>query len=402
MNWESKRHFVAFNMRKTTLTVLALTAGLMLNSCGGSNEKKAEVQEDVQLEPNDITGNYHLPEKQKVGEGPLVHAELIYPLDDRPTPQVHASTLVETPSGIVAAFFSGTHEKNPDVGIRVTHLENGKWTRPVEVANGVQNANLRYPTWNPVLFQPKDGPLMLFYKVGPDPRTWWGMLITSDDDGKTRSEPRKLGEDPAIGPLLGPVKNKAVQLEDGTIIAPTSTEFIKDEDTFWMVHFEISKDNGKTWEVVGPINDGVEFDAIQPSILFHQDGSLQILCRTRQDVISESWSTDNGQTWSPMKATTLPNPNSGTDAVTLADGRQLLIYNHSTKEGKEPKGRNMLNLAISDDGKNWTPFMTLENEPNESGYSYPAIIQSKDGMVHMTYTYDRKTVKYVVVDPSKI
>ena len=402
MNWESKRHFVAFNMRKTTLTVLALTAGLMLNSCGGSNEKKAEVQEDVQLESNDITGNYHLPEKQKVGEGSLVHAELIYPLDDRPTPQVHASTLVETPSGIVAAFFSGTHEKNPDVGIRVTHLENGKWTRPVEVANGVQNANLRYPTWNPVLFQPKDGPLMLFYKVGPDPRTWWGMLITSDDDGKTWSEPKKLGEDPAIGPLLGPVKNKAVQLEDGTIIAPTSTEFKKDDDTFWMVHFEISKDNGKTWEVVGPINDGVEFDAIQPSILFHKDGSLQILCRTRQDVISESWSTDNGQTWSPMKATSLPNPNSGTDAVTLADGRQLLIYNHSTKEGKEPKGRNILNLAISDDGKNWTPFMTLENEPNESGYSYPAIIQSKDGMVHMTYTYDRKTVKYVVVDPSKI
>jgi len=374
----------------------------MLNSCGGGNEKKAEAQENVQLAPNDITGKYHLPEKQKVGEGALVHAELIYPLDDRPTPQVHASTLVETPSGIVAAFFSGTHEKNPDVGIRVTHLENGKWTRPVEVANGVQNDKLRYPAWNPVLFQPKEGPLMLFYKVGPDPREWWGMLITSDDDGKTWSEPKKLGEDPAIGALLGPVKNKAVQLEDGTIIAPTSTERKKDDDTFWMVHFEISKDNGKTWEVVGPINDGVEFDAIQPSILFHKDGSLQILCRTRQDVISESWSTDNGQTWSPMTATSLPNPNSGTDAVTLADGRQLLIYNHSTKEGEEPKGRNILNLAISDDGKNWKPFMTLENEPNESGYSYPAIIQSKDGMVHMTYTYDRKTVKYVVVDPSKI
>jgi len=389
-------------MRKTILTVLAITAGLMLNSCGGGNEKKAEAQENVQLAPNDITGKYHLPEKQKVGEGALVHAELIYPLDDRPTPQVHASTLVETPSGIVAAFFSGTHEKNPDVGIRVTHLENGKWTRPVEVANGVQNDKLRYPAWNPVLFQPKEGPLMLFYKVGPDPREWWGMLITSDDDGKTWSEPKKLGEDPAIGALLGPVKNKAVQLEDGTIIAPTSTERKKDDDTFWMVHFEISKDNGKTWEVVGPINDGVEFDAIQPSILFHKDGSLQILCRTRQDVISESWSTDNGQTWSPMTATSLPNPNSGTDAVTLADGRQLLIYNHSTKEGEEPKGRNILNLAISDDGKNWKPFMTLENEPNESGYSYPAIIQSKDGMVHMTYTYDRKTVKYVVVDPSKI
>ncbi|WP_339901621.1 sialidase family protein [uncultured Cyclobacterium sp.] len=389
-------------MRKVTLSMLAITAGLMLNSCGGANDKKAETQEDTQLAPNDITGNYHLPEKQKVGEGALVHAELIYPLDDRPTPQVHASTLVETPSGIVAAFFAGTHEKNPDVGIWVSHLADDQWTRPVEVANGVQNEDLRYPTWNPVLFQPKEGPLMLFYKVGPDPRGWWGMLMTSDDDGKTWSEPRKLGEDPAVGPLLGPVKNKAVQLEDGTIIAPTSIERKHDDDTFWMVHFEISKDNGKTWEVVGPINDGVEFDAIQPSVLFHKDGSLQILCRTRQGVISESWSTDKGQTWSPMKATSLPNPNSGTDAVTLADGRQLLIYNHSTKEGEEPKGRNILNLAISDDGKEWKPFMTLENQPNESGYSYPAIIQSKDGMVHMTYTYDRKTVKYVVVDPSKI
>lgn len=111
MNWELKRHFVVFKMKKTTLTILAITAGLMLNSCGGANDKKAEAQENAQLAPNDITGNFHLPEKQKVGEGALVHAELIYSLDDRPTPQVHASTLVETPSGIVAAFFAGTHEK---------------------------------------------------------------------------------------------------------------------------------------------------------------------------------------------------------------------------------------------------------------------------------------------------
>lgn len=352
---------------------------------------------------NDITGNFTLPPLAQPGQDAYLSGELIYPLDNKPTPECHASTIVETPSGLVSAFFAGTHEKNPDVGIRVSRMVDGKWTWPEEVVNGVQNDTLRYPLWNPVLFQPKEGPLMLFYKEGPDPRTWWGMLITSTDDGKTWSQPQKMGTDEKIGHLLGPVKNKPIQLEDGTIISPSSTEIkLEDGDVDWMVHFEISKDNGKTWEVVGPINDGKEFDAIQPSILTYPDGKMQVLCRTRQNVISQSWSEDQGQTWSKMTATELPNPNSGTDAVTLADNRQLLIYNHTTKEGEEPKGRNMLNLAISDDGINWKPVMTLENKPAKAGYSYPAIIQTSDGMVHITYTYMRQSVKHVVVDPKKL
>jgi len=366
-------------------------------ACTSTKEKK-EAQA-----PNDITGNFYLPPLASPGQGAYLKGELIYPLDDKPTPECHASTLVETPSGIVAAFFAGTYEKHPDVGIRVSRLVDGKWTRPVEVVNGVENDTLRYPCWNPVLFQPKEGPLMLFYKVGPDPRTWWGMLITSEDDGKTWSEPVKLGEDEKIGHLLGPVKNKPIQLPDGKIINPTSTEVEKEDgDDLWMVHFEISEDNGKTWRVVGPINDGIEFDAIQPSVLTYPDGRLQILCRTRQDVVSQSWSEDQGETWSPMTATSLPNPNSGTDAVTLKDGRKLLIYNHTTKKGEEPKNRNMLNLAISNDGINWEPVMTLENVPAENGYSYPAIIQAEDGLVHATYTYVRESVKYIVIDPAKL
>ena len=103
-----------------------------------------------------------------------------------------------------------------------------------------------------------------------------------------------------------------------------------------------------------------------------------------------------------MTATDLPNPNSGTDAVTLQDGRQLLIYNHTTREGEEPKNRNMLNLAVSDDGINWNPVMTLENEPIKDGYAYPAIIQSEDGPVHITYTFNRRSIKYVVIDPEKL
>ncbi|TCS90289.1 putative neuraminidase [Anseongella ginsenosidimutans] len=352
---------------------------------------------------NDITGKYHLPPLSQPGEGAYIKGALIYPLNDKPTPECHASTIVETPSGIVAAFFAGTYERHDDVGIRVSRLENGAWTYPEEVANGVQNDTLRYPCWNPVLFRPEGGPLLLFYKVGPSPSTWWGMLISSEDDGKTWSAPRKLGEDEKIGHLLGPVKNKPVQLADGTIICPSSTETENaasgDE---WKVHFEISKDGGNTWEVAGPINDGTTFDAIQPSILTYPDGRLQVLCRTRQDVIAQSWSEDQGLTWSEMTATGLPNPNSGTDAVTLKDGRQLLVYNHTTKEGPEPNNRNMLNIALSEDGISWTPVMTLENKPHEAGYSYPAVIQASDGMVHITYTYWRESVKHVVIDPAEL
>jgi predicted neuraminidase len=168
----------------------------------------------------------------------------------------------------------------------------------------------------------------------------------------------------------------------------------------WNVHFEMTRDMGSTWETVGPIHDGQEIQAIQPSILFYEDGRMQILCRTQQNRISESWSDDGGNTWSPMQLTSLPNPSAGTDAVTLKDGRQLLIYNHTSRRGEFPSGRNMLNLAVSEDGENWKPVLTLERQEGE--YSYPAIIQTGDGRVHMTYTYRRISVKHVVIDPGKL
>jgi predicted neuraminidase len=328
-----------------------------------------------------------------------INGELIYPLDNKPTPQCHASTLEEIEGGIIVAWFGGTEEKNKDVGIWISRNMDDTWTKPVEVANGIQNANLRYPCWNPVLFQPKEGPLLLFYKIGPSPREWWGMLMTSDDGGLSWSKPKKMGKD-KYGDLLGPIKNKPVQLENGTIISPTSIEYYEGKDLLWRVFFEMSKDNGKTWQIVDYINDGYEFDAIQPSILFYPGNKMQILCRTIQDVISQSWSEDGGYTWSKMTATSLPNPSAGTDAVTLKDGRQLLIYNHTTKKGKFPKGRNMLNLATSVDGKEWKPVMTLERQEGE--YSYPAIIQGEDGLVYITYTYRRNSIKYVVINPYDI
>jgi predicted neuraminidase len=337
-----------------------------------------------------------VPEKvAEPGEGGYVMGELIYPLDDKPTPQCHASTIAETPTGLVAAWFGGTREKDPDVGIWVSRREGGKWTEPVEAAGGVQSADLRYPCWNPVLFQPKSGPLMLFYKVGPSPRAWWGMRMTSSDGGKTWSKPQRLGENDKIGHLIGPVKNKPIELAGGAILCPSSTEH-----DGWRVHFEITRDRGKTWEVIGPINDGKTFGAIQPSILRYGDGKMQVLCRSQQGVITQSWSDDGGKSWSEMTATSLPNPNAGIDAVTLTDGRQLLVYNHTTRGGGFPSGRNMLNVAISKDGKDWRTILTLERHKGE--FSYPAVIQTSDGKVHITYTYLRQSVKHVVLDPEEL
>lgn len=170
------------------------------------------------------------------GEGICASAQLIYSLNNKPTPQCHASTIAETPGGLVAAWFAGTKEKHPDVGIRVAIFNGREWSEPVEVANGIQSNDLRYPCWNPVLFQPKSGPLMLFYKVGPSPSRWWGMLMTSEDYGETWTKPKKLGKDQKLGEqnshLAGPVKNKPVQLPDGAILCPSSSEH-----DGWRIHF---------------------------------------------------------------------------------------------------------------------------------------------------------------------
>ncbi|MFC5409560.1 exo-alpha-sialidase [Larkinella bovis] len=313
----------------------------------------------------------------------IVKTEFIY--EQAPFPSCHASTLAETSNGIVAAWFGGTHENHPDVGIWVSRRDKKGWTAPVEVANGKQANGKRYPTWNPVLFQMPKGPLLLFYKVGPDPETWWGMKMSSTDGGKTWSKPERLPDD-----IVGPIKNKPVLLASGTLLSPSSSE-----DKGWRLHMESSPDGGKTWQKTPALNDGKEFSAIQPSVLFHPNGRLQLLCRSKNKYVLEAWSDDQGKTWSALKATELPNPNSGTDAVTLKDGRQLLVYNHT------PKGRSPLNVAVSPEGKSWQAAVVLENEPGGE-FSYPAVIQTRDGLVHITYTHHRKKIKYVVIDPAKL
>lgn len=298
----------------------------------------------------------------------------------------HASTLVDLGNGkIMAAWFGGKHEGSKDVAIW-SAVKNGKtWSQPIEIANGIQNDPSRLACWNPVLFKAKNGTLFLHYKVGLNPRTWWAEYKTSVNNGKTWSKAQKLPKD-----FLGPIKNKPIQLANGTILYPSSTESL-DEKT-WHIHIEKSDAHGKNWTKI-KINCDT-FGVIQPSILVYPKGKLQLLCRSRQNVIVESWSTDGGETWSKLKPTSLPNPNSGSDVVTLQDGRQLLVYNPLTAGKNWWEGRSVLKLAISTDGEKWQDIYTIENHQNGE-YSYPAIIQDQNGNVHISYTAVRKNITYI-------
>ncbi|RDC62701.1 Alpha-L-rhamnosidase [Adhaeribacter pallidiroseus] len=314
-----------------------------------------------------------------------VTEELIF--KNPPFAQCHASTIVEvSPGKLMAAWFAGTYERHPDVGIWMAIQEKGTWTKPTLLAEGIINDTLRYPCWNPVLFKAREGKLFLFYKVGPSPSEWWGLVRTSPNNGKTWSKPERLPNG-----ILGPIKNKPVQLANGTILAPSSTE----QGEVWRVNLEKSTDLGKTWQRI-PVDPSTTLNVIQPSILLYPNNQLQLLCRSKHDRLVESWSRDNGNTWSKLVPIAVCNPNAGTDAVTLKDGRQVLVYNPTTRGKDWADGRAKLAVAISNNGQHWTDIITLEDHP-AGEFSYPAIIQTPEGKIHISYTYDRKNIKHVVL-----
>ena len=305
--------------------------------------------------------------------------------DPLPTPACHASTVADGGSGLVAAWFGGTDEGNADVGIWLARRTGDAWQPARQVADGKQPDGTRFPCWNPVLFRLKSGALLLFFKVGPTCDRWWGMLATSADGGATWSASRRLPNG-----MIGPVKNKPVELADGRLLCGSS-----DELGGWRVHMEWTADGGATWARTGPLHDGRTIGAIQPCFLLHGARGVQAIGRTRQGRVFSLSSEDGGTTWSGMTLLDRPNPNSGLDALTLADGRHLLVYNPVAK------GRSPLAIALSDDGRTWKDVLKLEDEPGRE-FSYPAVIQTSDGKVHVTYTWKRLKVRHVVLDPAKL
>ena len=239
----------------------------------------------------------------------LINQEFIYEIEDALTPQCHASTIASSGSALVCAWFGGTEEKNKDVGIWVSRKTDKDWGKPVEVVNGVQTDGTRYPCWNPVLFQPEEGPLFLFYKVGPNPREWWGLYVTSEDEGETWSSPVRLPEG-----IYGPIKNKSVQLSNGHILSPTSTEH-----DGWKVQIERSSNLAMTWTSSGDLNDGKEFGAIQPAILIHPNEKLQINGKWSHRIAPNVTSTLNAIAFEQESTSRIQSTLEGTSTVFRGD-----------------------------------------------------------------------------------
>ena len=413
-----------------------------------SNWKKTlqQLSWDVEV-PCNTTAEVYLPDGtvKKVGSGkyhfeckiPTCHPAIVednFLYETTSFPQCHAGTILELPNGdLLASYFGGTRERNPDVCIWVSRKakDSDKWDEPVLAADGVFELDTpdallagindstteasagpilpyhkgilkRKACWNPVLYQMPDGEILLFFKIGLKVADWTGWLVRSNDGGKTWSK-----REPLPKGFIGPVKNKP-ELINNRLVCGSSTE-----GDGWRLHFEIYDLATKQWKYVGPIEaeDAIRTDKpekqqpifiIQPSIIKLKDARLQVLCRTRNAKIGTSFSSDGGDTWSKVTLLDVPNNQSGTDAVTLKDGRHALIYNNFETVLGTPKGpRTPISIALSDDGTNWQHALTLEDSPI-SQYSYPAIIQGKDGSLHCIYTWRRLRMAYKKIDLKKL
>ena len=306
--------------------------------------------------------------------------------DDRPFASCHASTLVELSSGkTLVAYFAGTHEKNPDVGIWLSRRTPAGWEPPRKVADFGGIAH-----WNPALFQAPDGRLWLFYKVGHVIPEWQTHVVTSADEGRTWTDPRELVPGDVGG--RGPVKNKPILLSDGTWLAGASHE----GEAGWRVFADRSEDEGATWQRTEylPLRDGGEpkRGAIQPTLWESGPGLVHMLTRSNFGQILRADSSDGGRTWCPLYPSGLPNNSSGLDLAKLADGSLVLACTPLWRGEGNPQPRTPLVLLTStDNGATWSQSVVLEDEPGE--YSYPAVI-AVEGGVAVSYTWRRERVAY--------
>ena len=305
--------------------------------------------------------------------------------------EAHAATIEETGQGLVAAWFAGTREGRPDVGIWLARHEGQRWTEPVRLLGGSDGAGDPLPCWNPVLRQCRDGQLLLFYKVGPRPRRWWGMLTRSLDGGQSWSRPRRLPDG-----IYGPAKNRPLELAVGSLLIGSSSELLG-----WRCQIERTADHGETIERVAVLNHPFTslpggFKANQATLVDHGSGHIRAMCRTKQGFISECWSNDHGRSWSAMRATSIPHPNSGFDCLRLVDGRFVLAH-HPNGKGPPGTGRSPLWLSLSTDGQSFEHALTIEDEP-EREFSYPSLLQTRTGELHVVYTWKRKKIRHAVID----
>ncbi|HEY8456805.1 MAG TPA: sialidase family protein [Actinopolymorphaceae bacterium] len=322
------------------------------------------------------------------------------------SPDSHAANLLELANGdLLCVWFNGPGEGDPGTNIVLSRLPAGKerWTPPALIASDPNRSEQ-----NPVLFVPPGSSTVWLLHTSNEPHDQKSAHVlarTSSDDGHTWSEPWVLFGGPGFF-----LRNPPVFLPDGSWLLPAY--YCRKEGESSVV--ARSLDQGRTWqEHVVPGSLG----RVQMTVVQRDDGSLFGLLRSRAaDRIYASVSTDLGHTWSEPVPTELPNNNSAIQMVRLASGALVLAFNDASlerdqfrwvpaKNGLRKKAvRTPLTLAMSTDGGSTWPYRRnvqmadLEYRDNEMGYSYPSIIQTRDGALHVAYSYLRKTIRHVIVD----
>lgn len=307
----------------------------------------------------------------------LVEEHFAFQRDER-FPSCHASTLAELPDGgLICAYYAGAYEGSSDSAILASEYirEEKRWTPPRVIAD---TPNL--PEGNPVLLLDKDKILWLFF-VTMYGRGWETCKVKyqlSFDLGRSWGNPSVLQEE-----LGWMTRNKPLVLSDGSIILPMYDE--RD----WTSFFLISEDKGKSWKPTPKLSAPIGL--IQPAVVEMGGDLIAFMrCGGSGGNIWRAISKDGGRNWFPPHPLSLPNPNSGIDAVKI-EGGILLAFNNS------PRWRTPLSLAFSPDGgENWELLKDVEREEGE--FSYPCLLQSKDGLIHLTYTYKRIGIKHCILE----
>ena len=322
---------------------------------------------------------------------------------------VHASTILPLKDGgYLAAWFEGTKESAPDVAIWGATRRDGAWRTKRLLAK----VNPESPHWNPVLRRGDDGRIQLFFKVGRNCADWRTYLIESLDDGASWSATRELVAGDVAGGR-GPVKNKCLRLKSGRCLAGASREFDPTKwglAPLWRAFVDISDDDGRTWRKTPPFpvpadapqGAKMPFGVIQPT-LWEDAAGVHALLRATDGWIWRSDSTDGGETWCEIYRTTLENLNSGIDCVRASDGNVYLALNGANRneKGWNWGTRNHLEIRVSaDGGKTWRLFQVLEDDAFKqadgrmSEYSYPAIVESRPGVLAVAYTSNRRQIAF--------
>ncbi len=299
-------------------------------------------------------------------------------------PVQHCSTLAEAPNGdLLCLWYGGSYESAEDQALYLARMPKGQrtWETPERML-----WNPEQPPGNAVIFRTPDHKVGIVWgrmeKSRPMRRgTGWGQCRlfyrTSADNGHTWSE------DVELPGLFGSLpRNVPLTLKDGRFALPLSGETNEGRGSYLL----FLGSDGKTWTPGGFVNGGS-----QPTVIQRDDGSL--LALLRQDPrIPMATSTDGGKTWSKATPTNLKNPGSGIAMTKLKSGRIVLIFNDTDQSDRYP----LSIIQSTDDGKTWEEQRTLEADWGE--FSYPSIIQTGDGMIHVGYTYRRYTIKHVAFD----